>query len=301
MMPSRIGQTRTAQFPLVFWISFPRLIICLFCLVVMCGCFGKKKQRVYTGMVEGEEVQVSSELPGKLVEVLYSEGQSIEKGAKLAEIDHKELDAQLKSLKAQYKSAQEEVDAARARSASAQQNLDRNKVLWEKGNLSDQKYQDLQSEFDFTNAKLKAAEAQLEQCLSNVERSEVQIAKSSIYSPISGVVTSRIAKEGEFVNIGSPVYRILDTQDIKVKVYVPEKVMTKTSLMQDVKVRSSVAHEKVFAGRITYIAPKAEFIPKNIQTEEQRAYQVYAVKCKILEGYGVLKPGMYADVILTLE
>jgi multidrug resistance efflux pump len=125
---------------------------------------------------------------------------------------------------------------------------------------------------------------------------DVQIKKSSVHAAISGVVLSRNVEPGEIVQAGAPVMTIGQLDQLKITVYVPEDRYGQISLGQEVRVRVDSFPGEVFSASVVYIADKAEFTPRNVQTAEGRRTTVFAVELNIDNREGKLKPGMPADV-----
>jgi HlyD family secretion protein len=89
-------------------------------------------------------------------------------------------------------------------------------------------------------------------------------------------------------------------QDVWLKVYVPERDIGRVKVGQAAAIRIDAYSDRTFDGRVTYISPKAEFTPKNVQTKEERATQMFAVKVAAVTPDGSLKPGMPADCEILL-
>jgi HlyD family secretion protein len=100
---------------------------------------------------------------------------------------------------------------------------------------------------------------------------------------------------------GSVPVTIIDLDQTWLTVYLPERLLGRVKLGDSCRVRVDAYPKKDFVGTLTFIADKAEFTPKDIQTKEERINQVYRMKITLPNPEGILKPGMPADAFLTLR
>jgi HlyD family secretion protein len=116
-------------------------------------------------------------------------------------------------------------------------------------------------------------------------------------NPISGTVITKYAEPGEVTSIGKALYKVADLSTINLRAYVTGTQLSQLRIGQAVKVYVDNGPDKYneYAGTITWISEKAEFTPKTIQTKEERANLVYAIKVKV-KNDGLLKIGMYGEV-----
>jgi HlyD family secretion protein len=130
-----------------------------------------------------------------------------------------------------------------------------------------------------------------------VEQIEEQLKNNQIISPISGMVLTKYLNEGEFAVIGKPIFKMANLDEMTLKTFVTGDQLAQIKIGQQVKVLIDAGDEKTreLAGKIYWISSKAEFTPKTIQTKNERANLVYAVKIHV-KNDGFLKIGMYADV-----
>ncbi|MDD5686453.1 MAG: efflux RND transporter periplasmic adaptor subunit [Elusimicrobia bacterium] len=117
-------------------------------------------------------------------------------------------------------------------------------------------------------------------------------------SPITGIVILQELFEGETATPGMPIVTLADTKTLWVKIYIPEDKIGKVKLGSKAKVYIDTFPDKNFGGTVINISDKAEFIPKNIQTKEDRITQVFAVKVAVENPENQLKIGMPADVYI---
>ncbi len=124
-----------------------------------------------------------------------------------------------------------------------------------------------------------------------------QISKTTLTNPVKGIVLTQYVYEGEYVNIGKPMYKLADLSEMTLRAYITGDQLSLIQLNQEVKVLIDAGEEnyKTYSGIITWISPKAEFTPKTIQTKNERSNLVYAIKIKVMND-GYLKIGMYGEV-----
>jgi HlyD family secretion protein len=153
--------------------------------------------------------------------------------------------------------------------------------------------------------QLQASRAQEQTVRQQVAAADAQIGqvgervlKTEIRNPIAGTVLATYAKPGETVQAGQPLYRIADLRTVDVRAYVTEPQLSTIRLGQQtvVTVDAGRGRRQTAQGAITWISSQAEFTPTPIQTRDERAAMVYAIKIRVPNESGTLKIGMPADV-----
>ena len=129
-----------------------------------------------------------------------------------------------------------------------------------------------------------------------IEKINDQIQKCKITSPFQGTVLAKYSEENEITNFGKPLYKLADLTTMTLRVYISEKQLNQIKVGQKVTVKIDTQEDmKSYPGTISWIASSAEFTPKIIQTKEERANLVYAVKVNV-KNDGSLKIGMPAEM-----
>ncbi len=289
-----------------------------------------------SGTIEAVEVKVSSTVQGRVLEALAREGQAVEAGAPLARIDPESYrlqeglaasgvdlaEAQLELLlrgarvedlvqaEAALASAEEalafaESDAKRMReleaagSATKRQREDADarlsaaKAAREAANQSLKKLNSLARP-----EELRAARARVEQARWSLLLARRSLSECEIRSPVSGVVTARLAEAGELAAPGTGIALLSDLSSLSLRIFLPEAEIGKVSLGEKAAVSVDSFPGRTFPGTVSFISPRAEFTPKNVQTKDERVKLVYAVRIDLGDGEGLLKPGMPADAYL---
>jgi HlyD family secretion protein len=232
--------------------------------------------------------------------------------------DVRQAEAQVSAARADVVSAQAELDAATA-------DLQRFALLLERKSGAKKQRDDAATRVDVATARLDAArqrvaaaEAALARVTAGARREEVAVAEArvrtaeaaiatleqqlkdtTLTSPVGGVVTEKLAEAGEVVAPRTPVVVITDLDHAWADVYVPEPAVPRIRLGQPATLLTDAGGAGM-SGTVTYISPKAEFTPRNVQTAEERAKLVYRVRVSTDNREGVLKQGMPVDAVLEL-
>jgi HlyD family secretion protein len=131
-----------------------------------------------------------------------------------------------------------------------------------------------------------------------VAQLEDQLSRTNVINPVGGTVLTKYVHAGEITGPGKPLYKIADLSYVLLRAYITGQQLPEIKLGQQVSVLidEGAKNYKTYAGTITWISDKAEFTPKTIQTKEERANLVYAIKIKVPND-GYLKIGMYGEVL----
>jgi len=144
---------------------------------------------------------------------------------------------------------------------------------------------------------LNQAQTTLAQAEANLSLLDTQTSKLTVYAPANGTILTRNVEPGEFVQPGATVFTLANLENLTITVYVPEDRYGEISLGQQAVVNVDSFPNDTFSAQVTYIADAAEYTPRNVQTVEGRSATVYAIKLKVDDPAGKLKPGMPADVL----
>jgi HlyD family secretion protein len=200
----------------------------------------------------------------------------------------------------QYNTAVSQLNLVKSYPTEASIKAAKNKMLQAKAghefaiSNGDTQLQQMQSE-------LEVAKVQLEQSKIIVEQSKIELDKTTITSPIEGIVNSLLFKKGEFISIGTELAEIYNPNNIEIKVYVSEANIGHVIVGQDVDIFVDSDSYQTYKGRVIRINDEAEYTPKNIQTKEERVNTVFEVKIEVLDSNGVIKPGMPVDVNIKID
>lgn len=284
------------------------------------SCDSDKMNHDASGIFEATEVIVSARGTGELIEFNIVEGQKLKAGQVCGFIDTLQMDLKRKQLSAGLSAtSKRKVDEKQQVSALTQQinnmkkEQERFKKLLEQEAIAQKQYDDLCYQIEVLECQLDAAKErlykqngsvddQLDAFDAQMEELNYHIRNCYIKSPINGTVMTKYAQEGEFAAPGRILFRIANTDEMTLRAYITSEMLSEISLGQTVKVYTDAGRDdyKEFSGTITWISEKAEFTPKNIQTRNERANLVYAIKVTVVNN-GSIKKGMYGEVDLQKE
>jgi HlyD family secretion protein len=153
-------------------------------------------------------------------------------------------------------------------------------------------------QIDATRAQRQTASEQVNTVDAQVARVNERIRKSQVKNPVAGTVLATYTRAGEIVQAGQPLYKIANLAAVDVRAYVAETQLAQVHLGSEaqIAVDAGTGALRTFTGKVTWISSQAEFTPTPIQTREERADLVYAIKIRVGNEQGVLKVGMPADV-----
>jgi len=207
-----------------------------------------------------------------------------------------------------YKSARTNLDVARAKLRETQEKLKlvqegprREEIGRAKADLRQAQERLTLVRKGPRHETIDQARARLEQAKATLRLAQTKLGYATLVSPMPGVVLSKNIEPGEFVSPGTPIVTIGNLQDIWLRGYINETDLGRVKLGQQVNVWVDTFPDKVYEGTVTFIASKAEFTPKNVQTQKERVKLVYRVKVSIDNQEMELKPGMPADADILLD
>jgi HlyD family secretion protein len=290
---------------------------------------------VASGHVEATEVLVSSKAAGVIESRAVDEGQAVDAGQELARIDTTDTRLALAAARAERAQAEAELrlrlagsrafDVREARAqvaraeadlAGAQKDLDRMQGLLAAGSGTTKARDDAGTRRDLAKSALDAARerlgrleagfrreekdaarARLDAAEARVAQLEQQLRDAVIVSPVKGVVTEKLAEQGELAARGTGIVVVTDLANAWLNAYVAETDLGRLRLGQEAEVVTDDG--QVRKGRVSFVASRAEFTPKNVQTRDERVKLVYRIKLALENGDGLFKPGMPATARLA--
>ena len=298
-------------------IHLTKAIVTSIAATALCACQGTSHDFDATGTFEATEVTVSAEQNGQLLQFDLNEGDLIEKGQQVALIDTVQLylkARQIGATKLVYASQRpdmtKQLAATRQQLAKAQEEENRFAGLVKEGAANRKQLEDAQSQVKVLRRQLDALQASLGNSTNSLNAQmrtadiqQLQVAdalrKCHVCSPISGTVLAKYMEYGEYAVTGKPLFKVADTEQMYLRAYVTSAQLQDVKIGQQAKVFADYGdnNRKEYEGRVTWISSKAEFTPKTILTDDERADLVYAIKIAI-KNDGFVKIGMYGEVKL---
>jgi HlyD family secretion protein len=148
-------------------------------------------------------------------------------------------------------------------------------------------------------AEFLSLQAQLRQAQATLAEAESVLADLTIRAPVPGLVATRMREPGEVISAGAPLLELVDLDQLYLKVYVPEAQIGKLRLGLPARIHTDAFPDRPFEATVRYIASRAEFTPKEVQTPDERVKLVYAVKLYLKSNpEHRLTPGLPADAVI---
>lgn len=293
--------------------SFAIITTGVFCLA---ACNRGDNNFDATGTFEATEILVSSEANGKIMELNIEEGDRLDAGAMLGYVDSTQLylkkmqlAAGLRSVDVRKPDIRKQIAALEQQIATARTEQQRmeNLVKAKAGNqkqvddiVNNIKYlqKQLDAQYSTLNKTTGGADAEAESILYQIMQLDDQLQKSRIINPQAGTVLVKYAEPGEVTAAGKSLYKIADTDLLYLRAYITADQLSTLKLGQAVRVFADYGESDrwEYPGTITWISDKSEFTPKGIQTKDERANLVYAIKIAV-KNDGLLKIGQYGETV----
>ncbi|MBO8445620.1 MAG: HlyD family efflux transporter periplasmic adaptor subunit [Bacteroidetes bacterium] len=292
--------------------------ICAPCFLILlnsCGPSGMSSDAA--GTFEADEITVSSEATGKIEWLDLTEGQQLQAGQAVGQIDtvqlflqKQQLEESIMFLEGSMPDIDRQTSAMRSRLKQQLREKDRIERLLEDDAATPKDLEDILSAIEVLEGQIEAQESGLGNTIASLEgqlasarnrilQIEDQLAKCRIASPVDGTVLARYAHAGELAVSGKPLFRVADTRTMTLRAYFCLWQLKDVRIGQRVKVIADFGGDNTreYEGTVSWISDKSEFSPKSIQTKDERENLVYAVKISVGND-GYLKIGMYGEVIL---
>jgi len=293
------------------------------------ACNNHKLVTDASGVFESDEVIVSAEQNGKLLSFPIQEGDTLAKNSIVGQIDmsntilqKQQVQASIAALKEKTTNPHPQIELVKRQLAVqevqlAQQLRERTRTenLIKADAATKKQLDDINSMIDQLQKQIEVSKQQIALDESTIatgnrsvlseqaplEKSAAQIQdnidKGKIVNPIRGTVLIKYALQGEMTTMGKALYKIANVDTVTLRAYVTGAQLTQVKLSQAVKVYSDEGKDQYreYPGTVYWISDKSEFTPKTIQTRDERANLVYAVKIRV-KNDGLLKLGMYGEV-----
>jgi len=282
-------------------------------LVAILACDRDDEPDAY-GNFEATETVVSAETGGSLLWFTPVEGQQVAPGTLLGVIDtarlsldREQLGAQRTAVRARVSEADRQIGVLAVQREIAERAFARTRRLFAEQAATAQQLDQAERDYRVLGEQIAAVRAQRSSVTQDVAASDARVAqiaeritKSRVSAPFAGTVLATYARAGEFVQPGQPLFRLANLDTLTLRAYVTEPQLAQLRLGQNVQVSvdRGEGNQLALPGTVSWISAKAEFTPTPVQTRDERADLVYAVKIRVPNRSGVLKIGMPADVAL---
>ena len=294
---------------------FKKLFLFLL-LSFICSCSEEKSAHMtFSGIMDTDITRVSSQTHGIIKELKIDEGMEVGQGQTLASVETESLGYQLEQNRSaieelgnQYKATLSQLETAKIEKENIGIKYNRFLTLLQSKATSQQNVDDLKTQLDAANERIKSIQSSMDVVISKRKQVESgaklikkQVNDATITSPFSGRVLVRYVEKGELLAAGSPVCDIADLSLLWTKIYIEEKNLPFIKLGQNVRIKIDGIDDKTLEGRVSWISDKSEFTPKTILTEETKASLVFSAKIIVPNNNGILKIGMPVSVIVQRQ
>lgn len=295
-----------------------KTLIILSATILLASCAGEENAFDATGTFEAKEIIVSTGVGGKIIQLKAEEGDSLSANAIVGTIDTTQLYLKKLQLQAQIKAVLSKQPDINSQIAGLQEqiktaNTEKIRIdnLVAAGVGTQKQADDIRSQITVLQKQLDAQQTALQITSQSIYQEvapltlqiaqvDDQLVQSAILNPVKGTVLTLYAEQGEFTTPGKAIYKIADLSTMTLRAYISGAQLAQIKIGQQVtvKIDNGEKNYSELPGTIYWISEKAEFTPKTIQTKEERANLVYAIKVKVPNN-GQIKIGMYGELILN--
>jgi HlyD family secretion protein len=247
------------------------------------------------GRVEATQVDISTKIPGRVVEIVPHEGDMVSPEEVVARIDTSETGAQLEQAKAAAALARQTVATREAEVASddaqlqfANEQMRRTATLVDKGWSTHEQYDQRQQQLKSAGAALNAAKSQIDEARASVRTADAKVAElqavvndSTIRSPVQGRVQYRLVEPGAVLPPGGKIATVIDLNDVYTTVFLPAPQAGRLKVGNDPDAARLVMDaypDYVFPASVSFVAPESQFTPKTVEVQSEREQLYFRVK-----------------------
>jgi HlyD family secretion protein len=286
-------------------------------LTGLISCKQSENKYDASGTFEAVETIVSAQASGEIKELDLEEGQVLKAGQAVGYIDSIQLYLKKKQLQAQIRATLSGKPDIAAQTASLEEQLRqakreqlRNENLLKDDAATRKQLDDANTQVEVVKKQIVALQSSLGITTANlndqsrplsvqIEQIDDQLDKCRIINEVNGTVLTKYAEVSEVTDVAKPIYKIAGLNTIILRVYITGDQIPHVKIGQEVKVLVDDTKDtyKNYTGVVEWVSDKAEFTPKTIQTKDERADLVYAVKIRVRND-GFLKIGMYGEIKL---
>jgi HlyD family secretion protein len=247
------------------------------------------------GRLEATEFDVAAKFAGRLLEITVQEGDTVEKGQVLARMDAADLAAAQREAQAQLQRAQEGrhqalalVQQRESEYRLAQKTVQRTRAILAKGLIAKETADQHESALQTAAAGLESArtgvavaDASIQAARATLDRVSVGVDDAVLRAPVAGRVLYRLAEPGEVIGAGGKVLTLIDLTDVYLPFFLPTEMAGRVRLGADVRIVFDAMPERSIPAKVSFVAPRAQFTPKEVETRTEREKLMFRVKARI--------------------
>lgn len=289
-----------------------RILLFILPILIFQGCKNNTTEADAYGNFEADEIIVSSEAGGKILQMNIRRGQQVQCGELTAVIDTTSVilqlarsEANIEAIRSRRITVQAQVEVLEEQNRILEREKNRTLKLLDDGAATQKQLDDIEGQINVINKQIAHAKTNyltIEKELLVVESAmdllKDRLKKCRILAPVNGTILETYLEQGELAATGKPLYKIANLEELTLKVYVSGSQLPGVKIGQsaEVIIDKSESENQSLKGEVSWISPEAEFTPKIIQTKEERVKLVYAVKV-VVKNDGTLKIGMPGEVL----
>jgi membrane fusion protein YbhG len=280
-------------------------------LLLFSGCNDNGEKADAYGNFEVDETIISAQMPGELLFFNVDEGARIKAGAFIGLVDTMELSllkpeliANRRATASKASNVVAQIDVLKDQLANLVREQNRAKNLIKAGAATQKQLDDIEGQINVVKSQMQSVLTQNASILGQVEALDAKLAqieekirKSKVINPINGIVLVKLTEAYEFVAPGKPLYKIANTDNMDLRVFLPGSQLSTVEIGKEytVKIDGKDGVMLNYTGKVIWISEEAEFTPKTIQTKKERVDLVYAVKLRV-KNDGKIKIGMPGEL-----
>ena len=261
------------------------------------------------GRIEGTEIRISAEIPGRVVESRLVEGATVAAGDLLVRLDDTDLrleearaEAEVEAMAKERERSRRALEVARHHLRTAEADWLRYRELQRSGTVPPRRFEQVENAFREAQGRVAALEAEIEAVDARIVAArrtlEVianRIAKARILAPFDATVLAKAVEPGEFLRTGQTVAVLLDLRQVELRIFVPEPDIARIRLGAPARLRVDGYPSRMFEGVVARVDQRAQFTPRDVHMPDERVRLVFGVTLSVANPDGALKPGMPAD------
>jgi HlyD family secretion protein len=247
------------------------------------------------GRLEATEVDVAIKVGGRLASLIPHEGDKVAQGQTVATLDADDIAAQLRTAQAQVRQAQQATRAAQAGVSKAESDvrlahitLQRSQELVQKGFISGatldrdrNTQQGADANLSAARTQVAATEAATQAAIGHGDSLSATVNDTTLKAPITGRVLYRLAEPGEVLAAGSKLLTLLNMSDVSMTIFLPAADAGKVAIGSPARILLDALPDQVLPASVTFVAPRAQFTPKEVETRSEREKLMFRVKVKV--------------------
>jgi HlyD family secretion protein len=288
-----------------------KIIFYLSMVLFIAACSNDDNKSDAFGNFEADEIILSAESMGEIMNIKVNEGDEVVKEESLALIDTTQLHLQkqrilasMQAVSAKKRNVKVQIDVLEKKKANLLREKRRLENMFKDGAATQKQLDDVNGQLEVLESSIIATKtglntansglmSELKPLRAQLKSIEDKIEKCQVKAPINGTVLVKYIMNGEFAVPGKPLFKVADMDNIYLRAYISGAQLADAKLGSEVKVLVDKGQDDFYeySGKITWVSPKAEFTPKIVQTKEQRVNMVYAVKV-LVKNDGKIKIGM---------